>query len=257
MSDQIGTPFFSNFKIDQSLHWQMSRAEKYALIGVLQEVNPDVAIEIGTYKGGSLQVISAYSKSVFSIDITKASSEFLAGKFSNVDFIVGDSAECLTDIFAKIKAENRRLDFILVDGDHTRKGVYRDLEAIFNFPHTNPITILMHDSFNPECRKGIRTFLENHMDKVTFAELDYVTGSFWHNDTYREMWGGLAMVKFDPNQKSKGPTKIGQSQKFLFESTYFHSVHLFKDKLEFLFPLKRKIFKILGKKNRADIYESF
>jgi len=256
MIDNIGKPFFSSFKVDESLNWQMSRAEKYTLIGLLQELKPDVAIEIGTYQGGSLQVISAYSKNVFSIDISKAPGEFLSGKFSNVAFVVGDSSRCLIDIFEKIKTENRRLDFILVDGDHTRKGVYKDLEAIFSYPHTNPITLLMHDSFNPECRKGIRDFLKKHPEHIAYAELDYVTGSYWHNDTYREMWGGLAMVKMDPHHKSTG-IKIGQSQKNLFEGTYVRSIHLIKDRLQFLFPLKRRIFKMLGKKNRDEIYDSF
>lgn len=256
MIDTIGKPFFSSFKVDESLNWQMSRAEKYTLIGLLQELKPDVAIEIGTYQGGSLQVISAFSKNVYSIDISKAPGEYLSSRFSNVEFVVGDSSQCLLTIFEKIKTENRRLDFILVDGDHTRKGVYKDLEAIFSYPHTHPITILMHDSFNPECRKGIRDFLTNHPEKIAYAELDYVTGSYWHNDTYREMWGGLAMVKLDPSQKSsKG--ELGQSQKHLFESTHLHSIHLIKDRFQFLFPLKRKIFKLLGKKNRAEIYDSF
>ncbi|MFD2203708.1 class I SAM-dependent methyltransferase [Shivajiella indica] len=256
MIDNIGKPFFSSFKVDESLNWQMSRAEKYTLIGLLQELKPDVAIEIGTYQGGSLQVISHYSKNVYSIDISKAPGDLLASRFSNVEFVVGDSSRCLIDIFEKIKNDNRRLDFILVDGDHTRKGVYRDLEAIYSYPHIHPVTILMHDSFNPECRKGIRDFLKKHPEHITYAELDYVTGSYWHNDTYREMWGGLAMVKMDPNHKS-APIEIGQSQKHLFAGTYLHSIHLIKDRLQFLFPLKRKIFKMLGKKNRAEIYDTF
>jgi hypothetical protein len=256
MKDDIGNPILTDFNVDESLDWQMSRAEKYCLMGLMKELNPDVSIEIGTYKGGSLQVISAYSQLVYSIDISDSPKQFLSPKFPNVEFVVGDSVHCLPKIFHQINEQGRRLDFILVDGDHTRKGVYRDLEAIFNYPHTHPITILMHDSFNPECRKGIRTFLESHPQFVTYAELDYVTGAYWHNGTYREMWGGLALVRYDP-QNSSPELYINQSQRYLFESTYLHSAHLVKDRLAFLFPLKRKIFKSLGLKNKGDIYHDF
>jgi hypothetical protein len=256
MKDDIGNPILTDFNVDESLDWQMSRAEKYCLMGLMKELNPDVSIEIGTYKGGSLQVISAYSQLVYSIDISDSPKQFLSPKFPNVEFVVGDSVHCLPKIFHQINEQGRRLDFILVDGDHTRKGVYRDLQAIFNYPHTHPITILMHDSFNPECRKGIRTFLESHPQFVTYAELDYVTGAYWHNGTYREMWGGLALVRYDP-QNSSPELYINQSQRYLFESTYLHSAHLVKDRLAFLFPLKRKIFKSLGLKNKGDIYHDF
>lgn len=256
MKDDIGNPILTDFNVDESLAWQMSRAEKYCLMGLMKKLSPDVSIEIGTFKGGSLQVISAYSQKVYSIDISDSPRKFLDPKFTNVEFIVGDSAKCLTDIFSEIEDKGRRLDFILVDGDHTRKGVYRDLEAIFKFRHQHPITILMHDSFNPECRKGILTFLESHPQFVAYAEVDYVTGSYWHNGTYREMWGGLALIRYDP-EKNNDKLYINQSQRYLFESTYLHSVHLVKDRLAFLFPLKRKIFKALGLKNKTDIYHDF
>ena len=65
----ISKPFFSNFSISPSIEWQMSRAEKYCLINLLENLKPEYSIEIGTYKGGSLQVLSKYSKKVYSIDI--------------------------------------------------------------------------------------------------------------------------------------------------------------------------------------------
>jgi hypothetical protein len=256
MKDDIGNPIVTDFKVDPSLDWQMSRAEKYCLMGLMKELAPDVAIEIGTFKGGSLQVISAYSENVYSIDISDSPGKFLSPKFPNVEFVVGNSVNCLERIFRKIEQEGRRLDFILVDGDHTRKGVYSDLKTIFKYPHRHPITILMHDSFNPECRKGIRTFLESNPRYVAYAELDYITGSYWHNGTFREMWGGLALIRFDP-EKANETLHINQSQRNLFESTYLHSAHLVKDKLAFLFPLKRRFFKLLGLKNKTDIYHDF
>ena len=81
MKSNIGVPFFSDFPVDFDLEWQMSRAEKYCLINLLQNINPSVAIEIGTYKGGSLQVLNKYAKEVYSLDISKAPKEYLTAKF--------------------------------------------------------------------------------------------------------------------------------------------------------------------------------
>ena len=77
MKSNIGVPFFSDFNADLQIEWQMSRAEKYCFIHLLQHLKPETAIEIGTYIGGSLQVISKFSKQVYSIDISEAPKKFL------------------------------------------------------------------------------------------------------------------------------------------------------------------------------------
>ena len=82
MKSNIGVPFFSDFNADLQIEWQMSRAEKYCFIHLLQHLKPETSIEIGTYMGGSLQVISKFSKQVYSIDISEAPKKFLEDKFS-------------------------------------------------------------------------------------------------------------------------------------------------------------------------------
>jgi len=256
MKSNIGVPFYSSFIPDPDLEWQMSRAEKYCLINTLQTLQPEVSIEIGTYKGGSLQVIQQFSEEVYSIDISQAPKKFLEKKFPLVNYIVADGHLILHELFAKIEKDNKKLEFILVDGDHTYKGVKRDIEAILTYPHKNPITIILHDSFNPGCRKGIRTVNYSNYPAVEYVELDYITGSYWHNDTYREMWGGFGMIRINPDNKNTS-IEVTESQKNLFKLTYYGSIHIFKDKLHFLAPIKRFIFKKIGRKNRAEMYDSF
>jgi hypothetical protein len=90
---------------------------------------------------------------------------------------------------------------------------------------------------------------------VAYVELDYITGSFWHNNTYREMWGGFALIKIDPfNTK---PLVYMASQEHLFQRAYWSSLHLIKDPFHFLVPLKQAIFRRLGIKQRIDIYDEF
>ena len=58
MQSNNGIPFISDFKSAPDINWQMSRAEKYCLINLLQHLKPETAIEIGTFMGGSLQVLN-------------------------------------------------------------------------------------------------------------------------------------------------------------------------------------------------------
>lgn len=256
MNGNIGTPFFSAFVVDPELDWQMSRAEKYCLINLLQSLQPEVSIEIGTYKGGSLQVLGKYSQKVYSIDISATPKAFLEDRFPHVEFIVGEGHKEVITIFQELDRQDKKLGFILVDGDHSKKGVENDLNAILSYPHQHPLTIILHDSFNPQCRKGIKSIDYSKFPMVEYVELDYVTGSFWHNDTYREMWGGLAMIKLNPLKKDPSVI-ISESQGHLFEHTRLASVHLLKDPLRFLSPLKKSLYKRLGKTHKSAMYDNF
>lgn len=256
MKAEIGLPFFSSFEPDPQLAWQMSRAEKYCLIGLLETLRPEVSIEIGTYQGGSLQVIHHYSGKVYSIDISPAPKQFLESKFPDVSFIVGQAGNEIHQLFREIEAQGKKLEFILVDGDHTKKGVAADLKVILSYPHKHPLTIIMHDSFNPQCRMGIRSAASADFPMISYVELDYITGSFWHNDTYREMWGGFAIMKLDPAKKETG-VAIHESQGHLFRLTRIVSVHIWKDALRFLIPVKQWLYKKMGKSQRGDIYFTF
>jgi hypothetical protein len=231
MNSNVGAPFFTDFDIKVELDWQMSRAEKYCMINLLQSLKPEVAIEIGTFKGGSLQVINEYSNKIYSIDISDAPKKFLQEKFNKVDFRVGESHLIINTIFKEIEDKKEKLEFILVDGDHSKIGVKKDLESILAYPHKNKITILLHDSFNPQSRAGIKSLKYSNYPNVSYVELDYITGSFWHNKSYREMWGGFAMIVIDPNKQ--GETLQLSSQEHLFRRAYLSSIHLIKDPFHF------------------------
>jgi hypothetical protein len=255
MQSNNGIPFISDFKSAPDINWQMSRAEKYCLINLLQHLKPETAIEIGTFMGGSLQVLNELVQNIYSIDISPAPKSYLEKQFSKVDFRVGNSHELIPNLIREIEEKGQRLEFILVDGDHTTKAVKRDLEAILNYNHKQPITIILHDSFNPQCRKGIKSVDYSLYHQVSYVELDYIGGSYWHNDTYREMWGGFAMIQINPNHK--GRVSIQASLEKMYRRTYWGSVHIFKDSLQFLVPLKQKIFRKLGLKQRINMYEKF
>jgi hypothetical protein len=114
----------------------------------------------------------------------------------------------------------------------------------------------MHDSFNPQCRAGIKAINFEANKMVEYVELDYITGSYSPNDNFLEMWGGFALVQLNPNSQRE-TVPVLESQKKLFQLAHIFSKHLIKDQLKFLIPVKRKVYSLLGKKHVLDMYDNF
>ena len=226
------------------LEWHMSRNERYAFIKLLEKIKPKVSIEIGCFKGGSLQVLSKFSQKVYTVDIDPNVSKVLGDEFDNVEYFIGKSSKMIPKILHNIKKNREHLEFILIDGEHTPKGVQRDIEAFLSFQPTKPIFIVFHDSFNPSCRKGIVRASYKDSPYVHSVEVDFISGVFNPGKLYRQMWGGLALVVMKP-QKRIGEIIINQCQKKLYNAIYWQSSHIITDKLFFLYPvfrwIKRKI----------------
>lgn len=210
------------------LHWQMSNCERFALQDILRRVQPDVSIEIGTYLGGSLQVISHFSRKVISIDINPSVKENLSNLFSNVDFRVGNSCHLLPDIIREYEDNARSVEFILIDGDHSADGVRKDINALLHFKPRKSCVILIHDSFNPGCRQGIKSADWSASPYTEFVELDFIPGIFHEkaHDTAEAltMWGGFACAVLTPEPRRE-PLLIQASQQGLFDAVFNVSRH--------------------------------
>lgn len=232
---------FPNFLEDEfSLEWHMSRNERYAFIKLLEKIKPKVAIEIGCFKGGSLEVLSKNAEKVYSIDIDPIVKDRLKGKFKNAEIHIGTSQNLIPEILKNIDKNNEKLEFVLIDGEHTKKGVKNDITHFLNYKPKNTIHIVFHDSFNPSCRKGILEADYNASPYVHYVETDFVSGVFSPGKLYRQMWGGLAMVVLKP-EKRIGPIEISQCQKKMYNSIYWQSSHIITDRLKFLKPVFKKI----------------
>jgi hypothetical protein len=196
--------------------WQMNDSEKSALKSVLMTLEPKCSIEIGTYKGGSLSLISQFSDIVFSIDIDEEVKEKFAC-FRNVVFLTGPSEKILPLLFNELRQKELSPDFILVDGDHSCEGVRRDINLILDYKPQKPMMVLMHDSFNPECRKGM---LASDWRKTAYlqdADLDFVPGRIVEiGGGLGEMWGGLGMAFFTPVERKENPI-VRESSLEMFE----------------------------------------
>jgi len=231
---------------DLQFHWQMTRCEKYAFASILEAARPEVAIEIGTYKGGSLQLIADHAERVYSIDTSSESKELLGNHFDNVEFITGDSKHSIPIVLAEITDAKEKLGFVLIDGDHSTQGVKSDIDAVLQYVPTCPVYIVFHDSFHPPSREGILSAEWERCEHVHYVEVDFIPGVYHYEafDTARprSMYGGLALAMMLPQRRSEALV-VHQSQKGLFETVLPHSCHAPRRRpLEFLKRMKRRLF---------------
>lgn len=217
------------FPLGFELHWQMTQCEQFAFVGLLMGIRPKLCIEVGTYQGGSLQALAKYSERVCSVDIDPTVEQRLAHRFSNVSFYSGNSAEVLPALVDQLNTQGMHVDFVLIDGDHSQAGVKRDIESILKLKPQQRTTVILHDSFNPDCRAGMRDARWDDCPFVHRVELDFIPGIFHENafDTAeaRTMWGGFAYAVLEPIQRN-GALTIGESQKGLFEAVHSVSAHI-------------------------------
>jgi len=203
----------------------MHDSERMALLHILRISQPVVSLEIGTASGGSLRHIREHSRKTYSIDIDPKVREKLEPRMPDVRFLTGDSAGLIREVLSECRRMNSPLNFALVDGDHTYAGVKADLAAILEYEPPAPLWILMHDSSNPECRRGIAEADWAGNKHVHAVELDFVTGTFNSNEDFlNQIWGGLALALLLPEARTR-PLEIGASNEYHFKVMYRHSIH--------------------------------
>jgi hypothetical protein len=205
----------------------MTDAERLALTALLAELRPACAIEVGVYRAGSLSVLARYSTKVYALDIDPQCEMLFAPKFPNVQFVTGDAKDTLPQVLERIAAAGEALSFILIDADHHRACVQRDINNVLRVTPTRPLYLVMHDSFNPECRRGMKEAPWAANPNVHLVELDFVPGRLVTEEepnSNREMWCGFALAVFLPERRT-APLVIHENESRLFESALRRSVY--------------------------------
>ena len=210
---------------DLMAFWQMTPAERIALTTVLTANPIDCAIEIGTAQGGSLAAITNFAALTYSLELLPESSARLRSRIPNAEFRIGDSRQSIPEVLDDIRRAGRDLDFVLVDGDHSREGVRADIEAVLRWQPRRAMAILMHDSFNPACRFGMRDVDWATYPYVHAVDLDFVAGNTLQRpDGGFEMWAGLALAVLRPEVRQE-PLTITERAGALFARTLPLSAH--------------------------------
>jgi hypothetical protein len=184
------------------VNWQMQPNERIALAGLLSRLRPKLSIEVGIYWGGSLSLTSQYADRIIAIDIDPAVRErFLVPR--NVEIRIGDSGIILKNLLDEVRAARDPLSFVFIDADHSSEGVRRDIDCVLEYVPIVPMTILMHDSGNPDCRRGILSADWEKNRHVQFVECDFVPGQVIEHtvvdDSQGEVWGGFALAYLTPD----------------------------------------------------------
>jgi hypothetical protein len=206
--------------------WEMIDAERAVLLALVSTLKPLSAIEVGVYKGGSLGILAAHSKKVFALDIDPAC-EGHTQQFPNVEFIGGPSERTLPTLIDQIQASREPLNFVLIDAAHTAEGVRADIENILRYRPQQPLYIVMHDSFNPVCRMGIKEARWSANPYVHLVELDFTIGRLVTNPEspdFRQMWDGLALAVLLPEERT-APLAVHENEALLFQTALRQSVH--------------------------------
>lgn len=200
------------------LAWWMAPGEQSAILFMLERLRPKLAIEIGTFLGGSLQAIAKYSDRVYSIDIDANVPKHLDGRFPNVEYLIGSSDRLLPQVLETIQNDDAPLSFVLIDGDHSAETVRNDINLLLRFRPTVALYIVMHDSFNPDCRTGMRTASWANSPYVHSVELDFVMGTIVATPSHRnQMWGGLGLAILLPQQR-EGKFEITARAELTFQA---------------------------------------
>ncbi len=209
--------------------WQMHPHEKLVLHSLVTLAKPGVALEIGSHRGESLKLLSEHcQKKAYSIDIDPDVKKHISSGLQKIEFRTGYSSELIPKTLAEIDRNKEELGLILLDGDHSTSGVREDLKAILKYEPKRPLYLVMHDSFNPDCRRGILEAPWKTSEFVHYLEIDFAPGWFYPKALgyagSKSLWGGFALAVLLPYKRS-GDLAIRQSQKELFDTGVLNSGH--------------------------------
>jgi hypothetical protein len=174
--------------------WQMSLGERAAIEGVLAQLRPALAIEIGSAEGASSRMLAAHAGELHCFDLTAPSLPLP----ENVILHIGDSHELLPAFLASLSEHGRNVELVIVDGDHTAEGVQRDVEDLLNSTALARGAILIHDTANQRVRRGLDSVRFAAWPKVSYVDLDWIPGRmFAEPRLHNELWYGLGLVLLD------------------------------------------------------------
>lgn len=172
----------------------MSLGERAAVVGVLTQLEVSVAIEIGSMEGACLRHIAAHAAEVHSFDLDPP----MLPMPDNVVLHTGNSHDLLPQFLTELAKEERNVEFVMVDGDHSSEGVRQDLEDLLDSAAIARTVIVMHDTANETVRRGIDAVPFAAWPKVSYVDLDWVPGHLFAEAKLRnELWYGLGLVLVD------------------------------------------------------------
>lgn len=170
--------------------WQLAKANKVQqkegefkeLVRLLiQSNNLDTCLEIGAYDGGFSVVFKDIFKKVISIDLEHKQ------KIDGIIQITGNSRE--NYIFAEVLNHTNinKVDFLMIDGDHTYSGAKNDFKIYSQFVKPGGI-VAFHDIIDSESHRRQGCFVHEAWNEIK--------QDFKHKSIICEhySWGGIGVL---------------------------------------------------------------
>lgn len=175
--------------------------ELEALLTVVDSYSPKIILEIGVGKAGTLwawsKIVSV--ETIIAIDLpggpwgggpSHESIKYIADNSkAHIHFIAGNSqnAECLEAVKSTLGED--KVDFLMIDGDHSKYGVAADYETYSPLVRDGGL-IAFHDicEHAPETKCEVKLFwdeLKKTLDREKYSEFICEPSN----------WGGIAVVK--------------------------------------------------------------
>ncbi|MCW2975164.1 MAG: hypothetical protein JWM06_445 [Actinomycetia bacterium] len=186
-----------DWNIFEDNSWLMSFGERAALEGILSLIRPSLAVEVGSWMGGGLERTALYADEVHSFDLVVPDRPSVLND-PKVTLHTGDSHVLLAPWLAEQARDERVVDYILIDGDHSAEGAAKDIGEVLSSTAFSGV-MLIHDTFNPEVRAGVELVRPEQFPYVRYVDLDFVTGILIRRpgEAQNEMWGGLGLIVVD------------------------------------------------------------
>lgn len=172
---------------------QQIKREWIPFICFLKKIQPKTILEIGTYAGGSTYTFCRVADMVISIDCNnQLKPKRIKLIASNTHFIfigkASDDPKALHKVKKKLKAYNKSVDLLFIDGDHTYKGAKKDFHR-----------------FSPLVRPGGHIVLHDINKTKYHIQLGCLVYKFWeelkeqypnHQEiTANKDWGGIGIIQ--------------------------------------------------------------
>lgn len=192
---------------DNSILWQMSPHERTAFFYVLERCGNNLALEIGSFRGGSLQHLIQSFNQVISIDIDHSLLNKDV-KGSNLTLLTGDSKELVPFVINHCNEQGEQLDFVLIDANHEYDYVMADLENVLEYVPQADTTVLIHDSWYTPSRQAICNSEKlQSCPYVHFVDTDFCGGNLMAPG---KTIGGMCLIQMKSIPR-KGELVINQS----------------------------------------------
>jgi predicted O-methyltransferase YrrM len=133
-----------------------------------------IAVEIGSYDGGCLHAYKGLFDKVISIDMSQRSN------IDGVDYLIGDSKELKAELIKALGNSNAKIDFLMIDGDHTYEGVKADYEIYSKFVRKGGV-IAFHDIIDTPLHRELFCRVDKFWNEIKDGKEhdEFIEGSDW------------------------------------------------------------------------------